>query len=238
MTQLNFWIVSPDAPLGNRWETLMRREGWNVLVERDFNRFAADAIKSRFGIAMVDWSCLRAAGGAAAIGKLKAKAAGVSVVLLSGAEVSPMKVIDVLEAGADDHFLKNLDDRLLVAKLKAHLRRILPSLASALDVLKAPGGEVKLDRSKQEAWIKGMRGRWAPVMGLTRTEFQLLALFLEQPGKVLERQYMLDIVWKGQGVEVQPGTVDKHIESLRRKLGKYGSMIRTVYGVGYAFRES
>ena len=70
-----------------------------------------------------------------------------------------------------------------------------------------------------------------------RTEFNLLTLFLEQPGKVLERRFIMETVWKGEEPDIRPGTVDKHVESLRRKLGKHGAKLRTVYGVGYAFRE-
>ena len=50
-----------------------------------------------------------------------------------------------------------------MAKVKAHLRRILPNLASALDVLKSLGGELKVDRSKLEAYVKGTRTRWSVV---------------------------------------------------------------------------
>jgi two-component system alkaline phosphatase synthesis response regulator PhoP len=237
MTQLAFWIITPDAAFGGRWETLLRREGWQAVVQQDFERFAEEAASARFGIGFLDWDALRGAS-AEAVRRLKLKAAGVSVILVSGSDLNAMKVIEVLEAGADDHLSKELDEKLLLAKLKAHLRRILPSLASVLDVLKSPGGEIRLDRSKHEARVKAAQGRWVPVAGLTRTEFQLLALFLEQPGKVLERQFILETIWQGQGTEVQPGTVDKHIESLRRKLGRCGSMVKTVYGVGYAFREA
>ena len=72
---------------------------------------------------------------------------------------------------------------------------------------------------------------------MTPTEFQLLALFLERSGKVLERRFIVEAVWQGEGEDIHPGTVDKHIESLRRKLGRSGTLVRTVYGVGYGLRE-
>ncbi|MFH2204053.1 MAG: response regulator transcription factor [Elusimicrobiota bacterium] len=236
MSQLLFWVVSSDTAVSRRWETLLTREGWPVTVEPDLQRFAAEAVKSRYGVALLDWDLSRAAT-AANIRKIKARAAGVSFILISDATLVPDKVIEVLEAGADDHFLKNIHDNLLLAKLKAHMRRILPSLASALDVVVSPGGEIKIDRSKHEALVKGTRGRMVGIPGLTRTEFSILALFLEQTGKVLERQFIMEAVWKDQGDDIRPGTVDKHIESLRRKLGRYGKMVQTIYGVGYAFRE-
>lgn len=237
MSQLVFWIASADSVRARRWETLMTREGFPVAMTADVSALAADVAQQRFGLVLADWEVLKPRH-EEALRRIKGASTGVSIILISGAEVGPDKVISALEAGCDDAFPDDIDDRLLMAKVKAHLRRILPSLASALDVLKSPGGEVKVDRSKLEAWVKGTRTRWVTVPGLTRTEFEFLALFLQQPGKVLERGYILDTVWKGQSAEVQPGTVDKHVESLRRKLGKYGQMIRTVYGVGYALREN
>lgn len=236
MSQLTFWIVTADGTLSRRWETLLTREGWQVAVEGDPQRFITDAVNSRYGIALLDWDLSRTAT-AANVRKVKARAAGVSVILVSPPSLSPDKVIEVLEGGADDHFLNNIDDKLLLAKLKAHMRRLLPSLASALDVLVSPGGELKVDRSKHQALVKSTRGRMIAIAGLTRTEFSLLTLFLEQPDKVLERMFIMENIWSDQGAEIRPGTVDKHIESLRRKLGRYGKMVRTVYGVGYAFRE-
>lgn len=237
MSQLVFWIASADGVRARRWETLMTREGFPVVMKTDVSALAADVAQQRFGLVLADWDVLKPRP-EEALRRIKGASTGVSIILIAGPEAGPDKVIAALEAGCDDSFPEDIDDRLLLAKVKAHLRRILPSLASALDVLKSPGGEVKVDRSKLEAWVKGTRTRWVTVPGLTRTEFEFLALFLQQPGKVLERGYILDTVWKGQSAEVQPGTVDKHVESLRRKLGKYGQMIRTVYGVGYALREN
>jgi len=237
MSQLVFWVASSDPVRARRWETLMTREGWTVTLIPDPVALAADVALQRFGLVLADWSVLRPRP-EEALTRVKAASSGVSIILIAGAETGPEKVIAALEAGCDDSFPDDIDERLLLAKVKAHLRRILPNLASALDILKSPGGELKVDRSKLEAYVKGKSTRWATIPGLTRTEFEFLSLFLQQPGKVLERGFILETVWKGQSAEVQPGTVDKHVESLRRKLGRYGPMIRTIYGVGYALREN
>lgn len=235
MTQLTFFVVTPDSGLLKRWETTLTRQGWAVAAAADLGRFEAEAQRGRYGVALLDWETARAQT-PAAIRKAKAAHPGLSFILVSDPSLSPDRVIESLEAGADDHFLRAIDDKLMLAKLKAHMRRLLPNLATALDVLKSPGGELKVDRSSFEAWSKGERGRLAPISGLTRTEFSMLALFLEEPGKVLERGYIMDRIGKGDG-DIRPGTVDKHVESLRKKLGRHGGMLKTVYGVGYAFRE-
>ncbi len=237
MSQLTFWILGADTVRLRRWETALSREGWQVSPQTRYETLKAEVARERFGIVLLDWNVLKAQV-PEGIKRLKAASMKVSIILTSDSNLDPEKVIDALEAGCDDHFYHDLDDRLLTAKLKAHLRRMLPSLASALDILKSPGGEVKMDRSRQEAWVKGTRTRWVPVSGLTPTEFQFLALFLEQPGKALDRGFILEMVSKGKAIDIRPGTVDKHIESLRRKLGRFGSMIQSIYGVGYAFREN
>jgi len=236
LSQLTFWIAGTDTVRLRRWETLFTREGWQVATHSDIGALTQDAAQKRFGIVLFGHD-LAGAKTAEGVKRVKAASAGISVILTSGPEIDPMQIIDILDAGADDHFPDQIDDRLLLAKLKAHLRRILPSLASALDVIKSPGGELKVDRSQQQAWSKGTRNRWVTVPGLTPTEFQFLSLFLERPGRVLERHFFLDSVWKGKAEDVRPGTVDKHVESLRRKLGKHGDLIKTVYGVGYALRD-
>jgi len=237
MARLTFWVVQQDEALLKRWEYLLSREGWDIKLGNDFAAFLAEAAapQHKLGIALIAYASLRGEGDS--IRRLKRHVPGMSVILTSPPGLDPEKVIEFLDAGADDHFIDTLEDRLLLAKLKAHLRRLLPSMASALDVLKSPGGALKLDRSKQVAWVKDGRGRWKPVHDLTPTEFQLLALFLERAGKVMERRFIVEAVWHGEGGSIRPGTVDKHIESLRRKLGRSGSMVRTVYGVGYGLRE-
>ncbi|MFA6092354.1 MAG: response regulator transcription factor [Elusimicrobiota bacterium] len=232
---LIFWVVQSDAALARRWEYLFTREGWNVRLEGDFSGFFSEAEKNRMGLALIAYDAIE--GGAEGLRSLKRSIPGLSVILTSGPGLDSGKVIECLEAGADDHFIDALDDRLLLAKLKAHLRRSLPSMASALDVLRSPKGDIKLDRASRQVFLRESRAKWNTLTDMTPTEFRLLALFLEQPGKVFGRRDIVESLWKGEGGDIRPGTVDKHIESLRRKLGRFGAKVRTVYGVGYGFQE-
>ena len=77
-------------------------------------------------------------------------------------------------------------------------------------------------------------------LALSRTEFNLLAVFLRSPGRVFERTQLLDAVW-GSDVVVGDRTVDVHVKALRRKLEEAGGdpkLLETVRGVGYRLRES
>ena len=71
---------------------------------------------------------------------------------------------------------------------------------------------------------------------LTRLEFDLLAHMVRHRGEVLKRQELLEAVWK-YPADVETRTLDKHVETLRRKLGPLGKRIRTVHGIGYRFMD-
>jgi DNA-binding response OmpR family regulator len=235
MPRPEFWIAQPARALAARWEYLIRREGWSATAGPDWAVLGGPQARRALGVALVAHSLVE--GEAGLLGRIRRNAPGVSLILTSGADIAPGTIARALEAGADDHFFEAIDDRLFLAKLKAHLRRILPSIASALAVLSSPRGDLRLDRTKAEARVKDSRGRWRPLPDLTPTEIQLLSLFLERPGAVLERRFIVESIRRDEDCDIRPGTVDKHIESLRRKLGRLGARVRSVYGVGYGFRE-
>lgn len=234
-TSFRFWIVNPSDLISRKWERLAKEQGWDAVALPDSRSFVADLTPASIGVALIDWNSLEAEK-PRTLAALKAKANGVSFIITSGSGLSDDNVIELLEAGADDYFLYSLHPDLMVAKLKAHLRRMLPNLAQTLDVIKAPGGDIKLDRSRHEVALRDGR-KWINNNEFTATEIQLLALFLERPGAALPRRFIIDALWEGDTERIHPGTVDKHVESLRKKLGKLGTRIRTIYGVGYAYRE-
>lgn len=235
MATVQFWVVIKDPVRRKRWERLLAQGGWTVSAA-DLEEVARAAKSDKLGLALVDWAAV--AGSPSALRSLKACPGMLSILLTSTEKLSDAQIIEKLEAGADDYLPETLDGKLILAKLNALLRRILPKLSGVLDVLQAPGGDLKLDRSRQEVAVRGSRGKWNPIPSLTPTEFQLLILFLERPGTILERRFLLDTVWHDEAGEIRLGTIDKHIESLRRKLGPLGSRIQTVYGSGYAFKEA
>lgn len=231
-----FWIINPDTATAMRWESMLRREQWTVHRAPDVDAFGQVADPRESGLALVDWAALPPAQNAA-LKRLKEKLPAISLILTSSPDISNDRIIETLEAGVDDFFPNTIDEGIMKAKLRAHLRRLLPSFATAMNVLKSKSGDVKLDRTTWEVSIRGRDGKYAVNTKLTRTEMELLALFLERPGAAMERRFIVDAVWKSEADSIRPGTVDKHIESLRKKLGRLGPRIQTVYGVGYAFRE-
>jgi DNA-binding response OmpR family regulator len=227
-----FWIVNRTESVVERWARLLRQQGWSVSTVDRLEAFLSDFRTAGSALVLVDWECLP--GGGASLQAIKDRS-GVPVLLTAGIELGNDRIIAMLEAGADDYFPHSLQAELLLAKIRTHLRRIAPPPPPA-DVLKAPEGDLKLDRPKREVLIRGRGAKWTALHTLTLTETRLLALLLERPGTVLERRDIIDLLWQDDGEHILPGTVDKHVESLRRKLGKLGSRIRAVYGQGYAYR--
>ena len=132
--------------------------------------------------------------------------------------------IAALEQGGDDYISKPIKPRVLVARIKAMLRRRAGPTPDAASVIETD--DVKIDLDGMAIERDGKR------MELPRKEFELLNLLVSKPGKVFKREEIYRKIWGGN-VIVGNRTIDVHIRKLREKLGdKY---IRTVKGIGYKF---
>jgi len=131
-----------------------------------------------------------------------------------------------LSTGADDYVVKPFSIPEVLARVKALLRRASPDRVA--DVLKA--GDITLDRTAHRVMRREREVRMGP------TEFRLLSFFLENMGRVLSRQQLLDGVW-GRDAFIDGRTVDVHVGRLRKALVRGNDLdpIRTVRGVGYVF---
>jgi DNA-binding response OmpR family regulator len=160
--------------------------------------------------------------------ELRQRADQTPVIILSSHD-DPVDHIVALELGADDYVDKPFSPREIVARARAVLRR-----AGTGAVAAAPAPGIRVDGERRQAWAG------AHELALSRTEFDLLATFAGAPGRVFERETLLDRVW-GPTVAVTERTVDVHIKSLRKKLvagGLPADTIETVRGVGYRLAET
>lgn len=149
-------------------------------------------------------------------------------ILMLTARVEEADQLEGLELGADDYMTKPFSPRLVVARVRALLRRLAPDPHNRT-LLRLTDLEIDLDA--HAAWRAG-----EPI-SLTPTEFNLLAALAAQPGRVFTRLQLLEAA-QGSAYEGYERSVDAHIKNLRAKLEReprQPEYIETVFGVGYRF---
>ncbi|MEK7234069.1 MAG: response regulator transcription factor [Elusimicrobiota bacterium] len=148
------------------------------------------------------------------------------ILFLSARKSLPEKVLGL--TWADDYMAKPFQIEELVVRIEALLRRSRPPAPPTL----IGCGPFRLSLEKRRLWVAQ---REVP---LTNHEFDLLCAFLERPGRVLDRPFLLKHVWGyGHDVELSTKAVDMAIVGLRRKLGRHGERIETVRSHGYRLSE-
>lgn len=162
--------------------------------------------------------------------KLKSdeRTAHVPVVMLTAKGEEADQIVG-LELGADDYIAKPFSPRVLLARIKAVLRREERTAAGEKEAT-IEYGPLLINRDRHEVFVEG-----EPI-ALTALEMRILCALVGAPGRVYTRYQIVEAT-QGAGVGVTDRSVDVHIVSLRRKLGDHGALIETVRGVGYRFRE-
>lgn len=143
-------------------------------------------------------------------------------VIMATAKGSEYDKIQSLDIGADDYLVKPFGIMEMVSRVKAVLRRCKPTKDSKS--LKIDG--LVLNPYEHTVTVNGTR------VNLTFKEYELLHLFLSQPGTAFTREQLLASIWNIDYMG-ETRTVDMHIRTLRQKLGEYGRIIETVRNVGY-----
>ena len=143
-------------------------------------------------------------------------------VIMATAKGTEIDKIQGLDAGADDYLVKPFGVMEMVSRIKAVLRRC--ESASQDDTLSY--GDITFSEKAHLVTVNGEK------ISLTFKEFEILKLFIKNPGIVFSRDKLLYEIW---GIDYlgESRTVDMHIKTLRQKLGSAGACIQTVVGVGY-----
>ena len=156
--------------------------------------------------------------------KSNSKTRQIPVIMLS-ARAEEVDRVRGLETGADDYVVKPYSVIELMARVKAHMRRIrAAAVGNRLEY-----GDIMLDPETHKVFRSQSELKLGP------TEFRLLSTFMEKPGRVWSRDQLLDRVW-GRDIYVDTRTVDVHVGRLRKALCQNGGddPLRTVRGAGYA----
>ncbi|MBL6830366.1 MAG: response regulator [Pirellulales bacterium] len=159
--------------------------------------------------------------------KADAKTRDIPIIMLT-AKSEESDVVRGLERGADDYITKPFSPRVLAARVKALLRRQESQRAAEMETT-IDVHELSIHPGRHEVTLAGKP------LELTYTEFSLLAFLAKRPGWAYTRMQIVDAV-KGEDYPVTERSVDVQVAGLRKKLGRFGSYVETVRGVGYRFR--
>lgn len=221
-------VVAEDDPsVRNAVERVLELEGYQVKTANDGNA-ALDLIVSSKPHAVVMDVMMPFADGLTVTRELRHRGNRTPVLLLTARHEVGDRVAG-LDAGADDYLVKPFAVDELLARVRALLRRHeSPASAAVMSI-----GDLSMDINKRE--VK----RGGRVLDLTKTEFDLLHILLEQQDIVLSREYLYEHIW-GFNFETNSKSLDVYIGYLRRKLDDSGEekLLHTVRGVGYVMRRT
>jgi two-component system response regulator MprA len=221
-------VVAEDDPsVRNAVERVLELEGYQVKTANDGNA-ALDLIVSSKPHAAVMDVMMPFADGLTVTRELRHRGNRTPVLLLTARHEVGDRVAG-LDAGADDYLVKPFAVDELLARVRALLRRYeSPTSAAVMSI-----GDLSMDVNKRE--VK----RGGKVLDLTKTEFDLLHILLEQQNFVLSREYLYEHIW-GFNFETNSKSLDVYIGYLRRKLDDSGDekLLHTVRGVGYVMRNT
>ena len=221
-------VVAEDDPsVRNAVERVLELEGYQVKTANDGNA-ALDLIVSSKPHAVVMDVMMPFADGLTVTRELRHRGNRTPILLLTARHEVGDRVAG-LDAGADDYLVKPFAVDELLARVRALLRRYeSPTSAAVLSL-----ADLTMDVNKRE--VK----RGGKVLELTKTEFDLLHILLEQRDIVLTREYLYEHIW-GFNFETNSKSLDVYIGYLRRKLDDSGEekLLHTVRGVGYVMRNT
>lgn len=221
-------VVEDEAAIAELIRYNLAADGFRITVSATGEDAEVLLSEDSFDLVVLDWM-LPGISGLELCRRLRRREStrGVPVLMLTARGEEGDRVRG-FATGADDYVVKPFSVPEMLARVKALLRRASPQRMA--DVLQA--GDIALDRSAHRVKRREREVRLGP------TEFRLLAFFMENQGRVLSRQQLLDGVW-GRDAFIDGRTVDVHIGRLRKALirGSDSDPIRTVRGAGYSFED-
>jgi len=224
-------VVDDEPKIVSLVRTYLEREGYQVAEACD-GRLALEAFKSESPNLVILDVMLPGLDGLEVCREIR-RSSEVPIIMLTARDEDTDKLIG-LELGADDYITKPFSPRELVARVRAVLRRSLPSQSPASSSSRLKLGDLVLDEERFEATCHEQS------LALTPAEFHILAVLARSPGRVFSRSQLLDRAL-GETYEGYERTIDVHIKNLRHKLGaaagKDDCSIVTVHGIGYKLQE-
>ena len=222
-------VVEDEQDIRTLLEHALNREGFRVTLTDSGDKALALALKSVPDLVLLDLM-LPDLNGMDVCRRLKKnpKTANVPVVMLT-AKGEESDIVAGLEVGAVDYIAKPFSVKVLIARVRAVLRRIAEDTSADGAHKTITLHDVVIHPGRREVLVSGQAAN------LTFTEFQILTLMAQKPGWVFSRYQIVDGV-RGSDYPVTERSIDVQIVGLRKKLGACGKFIETVRGVGYRMK--
>ena len=222
-------IVDDEEDIVELIKYTLKNEGYAILTALTGEQAIKEARQSRPDLIVLDLM-LPGIDGLEVTRHLKNndKTNHIPIVMLT-AKGEESDIVIGLEMGANDYISKPFSPKVLIARIRAILRRRKKDIDQTRDRINQEGN-LFVDRAKHLVTIEGK------ALDLTFSEFELLSFLLNKKGWVFTRKQIVDAI-HGEGYSVTERSIDVMIVGLRKKLKKYSSAIETVRGIGYRFKE-
>jgi two-component system response regulator MtrA len=217
-------IVDDDAELAEMLGIVLRAEGFEPIFAADGETALMAFKKNKPDLILLDLG-LPGMDGVEVCCEIRAESARVPILMVT-ARGEAGEIVGGLEAGADDYILKPFPVRVLIARIRAHLRRS-HSGSQYPEILSV--GDVSIDIAGHSVKRNG------EAINLTRLEFDLLVALARRPQQAFSRQMLLEEVW-GYRYPAEKRLVNTRVQQLRAKLERnpdHPEIVLTVRGVGY-----
>lgn len=217
-------VVDDEAKIVKLVRSYLEQGGFSVVEAGDGQTALIQARREKPDLVVLDLGLPGIDG--LEVARILRREGNVPIIMLTARIEDTDKIVG-LELGADDYISKPFNPREVVARVRAVLRRSTPAAEALPGILSA--GPLVLDQAGHAATLDGR------LLDLTPTEFDLLTILLQNPGRAFTRLELLDRV-QGDAYEGYERTIDAHIKNVRAKLGddpRHPRFIQTVFGVGY-----
>jgi two-component system phosphate regulon response regulator PhoB len=232
MSQPKILVIEDEMDIRKLISFNLEKEGWNVIGCADGEEGLAKVESFRPDVVLLDLM-LPGIDGMSVCRKIREnpESAETTIIMIT-AKGEEADIVIGLELGADDYIVKPFSPRVLVARIRALLRRSVqaePEMNDSSEMIRL--FNLIIHPGKREILVDEN-----PVQ-LTDMEFRLVHFLARRPGWVFTRNQIIDAV-RGSDVIVSDRVVDVQVVGIRKKLGKAGNLIETVRGVGYRFKDS
>lgn len=217
-------IIEDEINLARFLELELKDGGFVVEIAHDGRRGLSLALENNYDIILLDWM-LPEKDGLAVLKEIRQRKH--TPVIMITAKSSVESEVEGLDRGATDYLKKPFDNRQLMARVRVALQGAKNPQTKRDTCLRH--GDIEVFADKRQVLKAGK------IVELSKTQFDLLGLFLRNQGRVLTRDLILERCW-GYESEVETNVVDVYVNHLRKKFGQ-DSLIRTVRGVGYVIDE-